>query len=167
MSVGDYFLKVDGIEGECNDLKHKAELQIISFSKETMSPRDLATGMATGKRSWDLARFTMRMDRSFIFLVKNLNANVKIKNAVLTCRKAGGQDATSKGQPGQEYFKITFSDAFVAKVSLRGSGEDKDPTPFVDFALSFSKIEEEYRTQTQQGTLSGTISYADSLGTGT
>jgi hypothetical protein len=48
---------------------------------------------------------------------------------------------------------------------MRGS-LDKDPTPIVDFALSFAKIEESYSTQTQQGTLGGALSYADSIATG-
>jgi type VI secretion system secreted protein Hcp len=166
MSVCDYFLKLDGVEGESQDLKHKGELQIVSFSKETQSPRDLATGMASGRRFWDLARFSMRMDKSCILLMKYLSENHLIKDAVLICRKAGGQDSTSKGQPGQEYFKITFSNVVVAKVSYRGS-RDSDPTPIVDFALSFTKIEEEYRAQTAQGTLGGAITYSDSIGVGT
>jgi type VI secretion system secreted protein Hcp len=171
MGVCDYFLKVDGVEGECKDLKHKGELQIASFSKETIVPRDVATGMATGRRFWDAARFSMRMDKSCILLLKKINENALIKSAVLTCRKAGGLDPTTKGQSGkgqsgQEYFKITFSDAFVSKVSMRGSG-DSDPTPIVDFALNFSKIEEEYRAQTERGTLGGAITYSDSIGSGT
>jgi type VI secretion system secreted protein Hcp len=166
MSVCDYFLKLDGVEGECEDLKHKGELQIASFSKETQSPRDLATGMASGRRFWDAARFSMRMDKSCILLMRYIAENHPIKTAVLVCRKAGGQDPTTKGQPGQEYFKVTFSDVKVSKVSCRGS-RDSDPTPIVDFALSFTKIEEEYRAQTAQGTLGGAITYSDSIGVGT
>jgi type VI secretion system secreted protein Hcp len=90
MSVCDYFLKIDGVEGESKDLKHSGELQIVSFSKEAASPRDSATGLVSGKRRWDLARFSMRMDKSCIFLLKKITENSKIKTAVLTCRKAGG-----------------------------------------------------------------------------
>jgi type VI secretion system secreted protein Hcp len=32
MAAADYFLKIDGIEGESNDSKHKAEIEIGSFS---------------------------------------------------------------------------------------------------------------------------------------
>jgi len=165
MSVADYFLKIEGIEGECKDVSHKGEMQIVSFSKEAISPRDSATGMASGKRIWDLARFSMRMDKSFIFLVKYANENKLIKDAILVCRKAGGVGAKSQ-EPGQEYLKITFGNAQMSKVSVRG-GKDGDPTPIVDFALNYTKIQEDYQAQTQQGTLSGAVSYADTIGVGT
>ncbi len=32
MAAVDYFLKIDGIEGESNDHKHKGEIEILSWS---------------------------------------------------------------------------------------------------------------------------------------
>ena len=32
MAVVDFFLKVDGIEGESQDSKHKGEIEVVSWS---------------------------------------------------------------------------------------------------------------------------------------
>ena len=165
MSVADFFLNIDGIEGECTDLSHKGELQLLSFTRGATSPRDNATGQASGKRTWDDSRFTMRIDKAAPLLLLSALQNQLIKKAVLTCRKVGGLNTQGKPQPGQEFFKVTFGDAMVSGWRVRGS-TDHDPTPLIEFSFNYSKIEEDYKTQTAQGTLSGGISFMDSIGRG-
>ena len=51
--VVDYFLLIEGakqgkFKGETRDKKHAGELDIISWEYEVLSPRDLATGQASG-----------------------------------------------------------------------------------------------------------------------
>ena len=163
MSVVDYFLKIDGIDGESQDSKHKGELEVLSFSRHAQSPRDEATGLASGKRYWDDARFTMRIDQAGPQLLHAGLTNRSIKKATLTCRKAGGADSKSS-QPGQEYFKITFENAQVSRWRVKGS-PDANPLPMIEFSLRYAKITEEYRGQTEKGTLGGAICFADEIGT--
>jgi type VI secretion system secreted protein Hcp len=71
-----------------------------------------------------------------------------IKNAVLTCRKAGGDQ--------EEYLKVTMSDLLVSSYQTGGSsGGDIVPTD--QYSLNYSKIEFEYKEQKPDGTLGGAI----------
>jgi type VI secretion system secreted protein Hcp len=165
MSNADFLLKLDGIEGECEDLKHKGELQISSYSRGSSNPRDAATGEAEGKSIWDDAHFTMRVDKALTKLLLACGHNQIISKVILTCRKVGGKDSSGKS-PGQEYLIITFNDAMISSCRLHGSS-DADPTPILDFSMSYARITEDYCAQTPQGTLAGAVSYSHAIGRGT
>jgi type VI secretion system secreted protein Hcp len=69
-----------------------------------------------------------------------------IKKAVLVCRKAGKEQ--------QEYLKVTMSDCLVSSYSLGGGGST---VPRDAHALSFGKIEIEYKPQKADGTLDSAV----------
>jgi len=166
MSDTDFFLQLEGIDGESLDLKHKGELQISSYSRGSSVPRDTATGQAAGRAIWDDAHFTMRIDASLTKLLLACGNNQIIKKVVLTCRKAGGKDSNGKSQPGQEYLVVTFTDAMISSCRLHGSSGD-NPTPVVEFSMNYARITEDYKAQTQKGTLGGAVSYSHAIGKGT
>jgi type VI secretion system secreted protein Hcp len=150
----DYFLKLDGIEGECADPTHKGELRIATFSKAVANPHERGAGMAVGPPVCDDVRFTMRVDRAYPGLLQASMNNQLLKKVVLTCRKAG-KDA-------REYLKITLSDVMISSCRLTAS-PDSNPIPMVHFSLNFAQIQEEYRSQKAAGTLGGSIMYSFTL----
>jgi len=155
----DLFLKIEGIEGECQDLKHKGELQIVAFSKGVSNAGASGVGVMGGDGSgtsvWQDAIFTMRADKSMPKLFTLCATGERVKKAVLTFRKAGKQQ--------QEFLKITFSDALVSKFEM-GGARDADATPMVLFAFNFAQIEEEYKAQKADGSLTGAIKYSYAVG---
>jgi type VI secretion system secreted protein Hcp len=154
MADFDLFLKIDGIEGECQDSKHKGDLQITSFSKGVDHAVTGGTqGDTRGQSQWQDAAFTMKMDKSYPKLFLSCTQGDHINKAVLTCRKAGREQ--------QEFLKITFYDALVSRCEVHG-GHDM---PLVAFSFNFSRIEEEYKTQKDDGSLSGAIKYSYSIPT--
>ena len=156
-AVVDLFLKIDGIEGECQDLKHKGELQIVAFSKgvSNAGASGMSGGEGRGTSVWPDAVFYMRADKSMPKLFTACATGERVKKAVLTFRKAGKQQ--------QEFLKITFSDALVSKFEMLGA-KDADATPMVHFEFNFAQIEEEYRAQKPDGTLTGAIKYSFAVG---
>ena len=63
--VVDYFLKLDGIEGDSTDAKHKGELKLESFSwglAQTVAPARGAGGGA-GKAQFQDLSFVQRSGR--------------------------------------------------------------------------------------------------------
>lgn len=151
----DLFLKIDGIEGECQDSRHKGELQLQAFSKDVHHAiAGTGEGKDAGLSTWPDARFSMRVDKAFPKLFQTCVTGDKIAKAVLTFRKAG------KGQ--QEFLKITFSDVLVSSCTLGGGGGGKT-LPVVNFTFNFARIEEEYKTQKDDGSLSGAIKYSYSI----
>ncbi len=146
----DYFLKIDGIEGESQDSKHKGEIEIESFSFGEVQTGTAAHGggMGAGKVQMQDFNFVMKVNKASPKLFLACARGDHIKNAVLTCRKAG------KDQ--QEYLKVTFSDILVSSFQTSGTSSG-DMLPMDQISLNFTKIEFEYREQKPDGTLGGAI----------
>jgi type VI secretion system secreted protein Hcp len=149
MAQVDYFLKIDGIDGESTDEKHKGEIDLISWSwGETNSgTSDSGGGGGTGKVTMQDFNFVMKVNKASPKLMQACAQGEPKPKAILTCRKAG------KDQ--QEYLVITLSDVVVSSYRTGGSPGDILPTDQV--SLNFAKIESEYKEQKPDGTLGGPI----------
>ena len=92
MSV-DCFLKIDGIQGESTDAKHKGEIMVLCWSwSETQAMSPAAAG-GTSKVSMQDFHFSKAVDTASPKLMLACPSGQHIKDAVLSCRKtAVGQD---------------------------------------------------------------------------
>ncbi len=146
----DYFLKIDGIEGESTDSKHRNEIDLYSWSWGAAQTGTFAVGGGggAGKVSVQDFHFVKKMDKASPKLLLACATGEHIKTAVLTCRKAGKEQ--------QEFLKIKLSDVLVSSYQTSGS-EASDALPMEDISLNFAKIECEYREQKPDGTLGGPI----------
>jgi type VI secretion system secreted protein Hcp len=149
MSQADYFLKIDGIEGESTDDKHKKEIELESwsFGETQAGTSSHGGGAGAGKVQMQDFHFTMRVNKASPKLFLACANGEHIKTAVLTCRKAG------KDQ--QEYLKWTFSNVIVSSYQTGGSGGNVVPVDQI--SLNFTKVETEYKAQKPDGTLEGPI----------
>ena len=149
MAAVDFFLKVDGIEGESTDAKHKNEIDVQSWSwGETQSGTHAGGGGGgAGKVSMQDFHFTMTVNKATPKLMLACATGEHIAKAVLTCRKAGGEQ--------QEYMIVTFTNLLVS--SYQTGGSQGDLVPVDQISLNFSKIEVEYKPQTEKGALGGPV----------
>jgi type VI secretion system secreted protein Hcp len=150
MAVVDFFLKVDGIDGESNDAKHKGEIELSSWSygEQQAGTHSAGGGGGAGKVNMQDFRFVTTVNKASPKLFLACASGEHIKKAVLTCRKAG------KDQ--QEYLKITLSDLLVSSYQTGGpQGGNVLPTDQV--SLNYAKIEIEYKPQKPDGTLDAPI----------
>jgi type VI secretion system secreted protein Hcp len=149
MAAVDYFLKIDGIEGESQDDKHKNEIQIESFSwgAANMGSATHGGGMGAGKAQMQDFSFVMLVNKASPKLMLACANGQHIPKAVLTCRKAG------KDQ--QEYLKYTFTDVLVSSYGTGGSGGEVIPVDQI--SLNYTKIEYEYKEQDAKGGLKGAV----------
>lgn len=150
MAAVDYFLKVDGIEGESQDHKHKGEIDLESWSwGETNSGSHAAGGGGgAGKVTMQDFHFIMHVNKASPKLFLACATGQHIPKAVLTCRKAGKEQ--------QEYLKVTFSDLLVSSYQTGGSG-GSDVLPMDQISLNYAKMELEYKEQKADGTLGGAV----------
>jgi len=150
MAAVDYFLKIDGIEGESADHKHKGEIDIDSWSwgEHQSGTHGAGGGGGAGKVSMGDFHFVMRVNKASPKLMLACADGEHIKKAVLTCRKAGKEQ--------QEFLKITMSDLLVSSFQTGGSGHS-DVVPQEQISLNYSKIEFEYKEQKADGTLGGAV----------
>src|SRR5438477_4830050 len=143
MAAGDYFLKIDGIQGKSRDDRHKDEIDIESFSwGETQSGTFAGGGGGgAGKVSMQDFHFTMAVSKASPALFLACAEGDHIKNAILTCRKAG--------KP-HEFMKVTMSDCLVSSFQT-GGHVGGDVVPMDQISLNFAKIEVEYKEQDAAG----------------
>ena len=150
MSQADYYLKIDGAPGESGDSKHPNEIECLSFDfgvTQTGSS-SYGKGLGAGKVSMQDFRFVMKACKAGPKLLLMCATGEHIPKAVLSCRKAGKEQ--------QDYLVCTFTDLMLSSYNEGGAG-GSDPIPIQSVSFNFSKIEMEYKEQTAQGTLAGTV----------
>ena len=141
----DYFLKIDGIQGESRDAKHKGEIDLEAFSwGETQSVSHAAGGGAgAGKVNVEDLNVVMKLNKASPLLFLACATGQHLKQAILTARKAG------KAQV--EFLVFKLSDVLVS--SYHTSGSSGDDTPIDQVAFNFARIAVEYRPQKDDGSL--------------
>jgi type VI secretion system secreted protein Hcp len=154
MAQVDHFLKIDGIEGESLDAKHKNEIELTSWSFGATQSGSFAhgSGGGVGKVHMQDFHFTMPISKASPKLLLACATGEHIKKAVLTARKAGKEQ--------QEYMKITFSDLLVSSYQTGGAGGGSEyggGLPVDSISINFAKFEVEYKAQEASGQLGGVI----------
>jgi type VI secretion system secreted protein Hcp len=149
MAQVDYFLKITGFEGESSDSKHKNEIDVESWSwgETNAGTHSGGGGGGAGKVSMQDFHFVMRTNKSSPKLMLACASGQHIKEAALTCRKAGEEQ--------QEYLIIKFHDLLISSYQTGGSAGDIIPVDQISF--NFSKIEYEYKPQKPDGTLDAPV----------
>ncbi len=145
----DFFLKIDGIEGESQDSKHKGEIQLESFSwgdAHSSPPRE---GSGAGKVAFNDFRFMMRVNKASPHLFLASASGQHLKSAVLTVRRAGAQQ--------QEFLKYTFTDLLVSAYETEASASPEQQVPVDQVSFDFGRIDVEYRPQRPDGSLDAPI----------
>jgi len=150
VAAEDYFLKIDGIDGESQDSKHKNEIELRSWSWSCTNAgsSSYGGGAGAGKVAMQDFHFNKKVDKGSAKLMQACASGQAFPTATAIVRKAG------KDQ--QEYLKITFSDVMISSYQLGGSGGG-DPIPMDSISFNFGKIEFEYKEQKSDGTLGGAV----------
>lgn len=144
MAAVDYFLKLDGIDGESTDDKHKNEIDILSFSwglANATSGAGRGGGTGAGKAVFQDFHFATNVNKASPKLFLACATGQHIKEAKLTCRKAGGQ---------QEFLIVKMTDVLITSYQQGGSSES-DVVPTDQVSFNFTKIEVEYVPQDSRG----------------
>lgn len=135
----DYFLKLDGIEGESTDQRHKGEISIESFSwGVSQTGLKSGGGGGAGKASFQDFHFTSKMSKASPLLMLSVATGQHIKNAILIGRRTDGE----------KFMEIKLSDVLISSYQDGGNG---GTMPTDQFSLNFAKIEFEYTPQNEDG----------------
>jgi type VI secretion system secreted protein Hcp len=152
MAHVDYFLKIDGVEGESYDAKHRNEIELQSWSwgEHNAALVDVGGGMGSGKVSMGDFNFVMPVNKASGKLLQACATGEHFQKAVLTCRKAGKEQ--------QEYLTVTLSECLVSSFQTGGSAS-AEVIPVDQFSLAFSRIEHTYKVQKADGSLGGVFKH--------
>jgi type VI secretion system secreted protein Hcp len=146
MAAVDYFLKVDGIEGESKAAGHEKQIDLESWSWGASQSGIHATGGGggAGKVSMQDFHFVMKINKASAPLMLACAEGKHIKEATLTCRKAGGKQ--------EPFLTVVMSDLLVSSYQTGGSGHS-DIVPTDQISMNFSKIKIHYKDQKPDGGL--------------
>jgi type VI secretion system secreted protein Hcp len=130
-AAADYYLKIEGVEGEVTDRGLEGAIQIESWSWGATQQGSMGAGSGggAGKVSFQDFHFTMSVGKASPQLFKACATGQHIKKAVLFVRKAGG------GQ--QDYLVVTFEDILVSSFQSSGDG---GAVPTEQVSLNFAKV---------------------------
>ena len=145
----DIFLKLDGIEGESQDAKHKDEIEVLNWNwrMSQSAAMHAGSGGGAGKAEIGDLQFEHRLDRASPNLMRMCLTGKHIAKAALTVRKAGGDPL--------DYLKLTMDDVLITQVNPSVSVGDEGGREVV--ALSFAKVNQEYQVQNAQGGPGGAV----------
>jgi type VI secretion system secreted protein Hcp len=144
MAQADYFLKLNGIDGESEVKGHEKEIQISSFSFGCANQGSGGYGGGSGssKASVQDIHITKQVDNATPNLYKYCFQGNSIDQAIITVRKAGGDDPL-------DYLTMTLTEVFVSSVST--SGHDGGGIAQESLSLNFSKVHMVYKLQDPTG----------------
>ena len=149
MAQTDYFLKIEGIDGESQDSTHKGEIEVLSWSWGETNQGSHAAGLGggSGKVHMQDFNFAMSASKASPKLLLACAGGEHLKKAVLTCRKQGKEQ--------QEYLVITFTDCLIS--SFQTSGSSGDVIPVDQISINYAQINYGYKEQKADGTLGGVV----------
>jgi type VI secretion system secreted protein Hcp len=127
-----YFLKLDGIEGESKDAQHKGEIDVLSFGWGVTQTLEGVAG--TAKASFQDLHIVKRVDKASPRLFEACASGEHIKDAVLVSRRSGKRPL--------EFLRYKLSGVIVSSYQI---GASAPGAPTDQFSLNFRKIEVEHK----------------------
>ena len=142
----DYFLKLDGIQGESQDEKFKNQIQVLSWSWGASNVSSVAGTGGSGAGKADLSDFSMMLnfDKSTPKFFKSICLGSHIPSGEFSAVKAGTE--------GKPYLKVDFKEIFVTSLQMSASGE----VPAVSLSFSYNEIKIDYSAQDEKGNVAST-----------
>ncbi len=148
----DFFIKIDGIEGESTDEKHAKEIELTGWSFGVTNQGTMASGGGGGSGKAEFSDITIRkrVDRSTPKMLKAAASGDHIPKIVLVSRKAGGKG----GQV--DYLTVSLGDVFISGYQS-DAGIGGDSIPQESIKLNYATIKYEYKPQKPDGSLEGSV----------
>lgn len=151
------FMKIDQIDGESQDLRHKKEIDVLNWSWTMGSAGSSTspTGAAAAARITALPfTFSHFVDAASPHIMRNCLQGVRIPKVILSVTTSGvGREI--------DYLKLTFEEAIITTVLL--SSPDNNIRPVESVTILYTKVQEDYTPTKADGTAGPVISYSHSF----
>ncbi|HEC16790.1 MAG TPA: type VI secretion system tube protein Hcp [Sedimenticola sp.] len=140
----DAFLKIEGIDGESTDDKHRDWIEILSYNHGVSQP--VSSASATGGRTGGRADF---QDFSIVKTADKATPDLNLFCANGKHIPKVELELCLATEDKHTFMKYTLEDVIVSSVSIGGGGGEDRPTESVTF--SYGKIKWEYTPIDQTG----------------
>ncbi|MDR0564724.1 MAG: type VI secretion system tube protein Hcp [Azoarcus sp.] len=149
MSEQAIYVKIDGIEGESQEAKHKGwiEAETFSYSVSNSSSASVGGGSGVGRASFDVLQFTHAIDKTSPVLFKYCALGKHIpKVQVSVCKSSGNEKLGAI-----EFMNVTLEDVIITYVSPNGSNASSQVPESI--SMSYAKILVKVKEQNKDGSL--------------
>ena len=139
----DMFMRIDTLEGEAQDSKHKKEIDVLhwSWGMSNSGSAHNGSGAGAGKVHVHDLTFSKWVDKATPKLALACCSGKHFKDATLVIRKAGDKPV--------EYLKIKMDTVLISSISTGASGGEDRLTE--NITLNFSKVSMDYVPQDDKG----------------
>ncbi|GAM09411.1 protein hcp1 [Geobacter sp. OR-1] len=139
----DAFLKIDGIDGESTDDKHKDWIEILSFNHgltQTASGSASTAGGASAERaSFMDFSIVKALDKGSPKIFEACATGKHIKTVTVELCRAGGDKV--------KYMEYKLSECIVSSYRPGGSAQGGETLPLEEVSFNYGKIELSYTVQ--------------------
>lgn len=142
----DYFLELEGIQGESQDEKFKNQIQILSWSWGASNMSSVAGTGGSGAGKVDLSDFSCmtNFDKATPKFFKSITKGTHVTKGVLAAVKSGAN--------GKPYLKLDFQEIFITSLQMSASSE----VPTVSLSFTYNEVKLDYSVQDEKGNLTST-----------
>jgi type VI secretion system secreted protein Hcp len=142
----DYFLELEGIQGESQDEKFKNQIQLLSWSWGASNISSVSGTGGSGAGKVDVSDFSCmtNFDKATPKFFKAITKGTHITKGVLSAVKSGAN--------GKPYLKVNFAEVFVTGLQMSASSE----IPSVSLSFTYNEIGIDYSVQNEKGILAST-----------
>lgn len=134
----DFYLKLEGIDGEATDSKHDKWIEILSFSTgitQAGSSRSVGGQSTTGKADAQDFVVVKTLDKSSPKLAKFCACGEHIKSATIDCCQSTKEKHI--------YMQYKLTDVVISSVRPNGS-TSQETLPLEEVSMRYAKIEWQY-----------------------
>jgi type VI secretion system secreted protein Hcp len=135
----DAFLKIKGqkqgdIQGGVTQKGREGSLEVIAVSHEIISPRDAASGLATGKRTHKPLVVTLALDKASPLLLQAMLTGERLSEATISFVKG------KKKGSAETYYEIKLTDVLISGYKFEPNDEGPEESIAISFQLTYKKI---------------------------
>jgi type VI secretion system secreted protein Hcp len=146
----DYFLKIEGIDGESTDSTHKGWIQLLSFAWGASNPSNVgsqSSGAGAGRVSLSDFSFTATTSKASPRLFVTCASGTLLPAVQLTARR--------RGRGSVEFIKLRLTDTLVSSYQTSGAAGAQ---PVDSVTLGFRQVNYSYYPQSASGSVGTPVS---------
>jgi type VI secretion system secreted protein Hcp len=140
----DCYIKIDGIEGESSDAKHKAWMEVLSYNMGVSQPTggvvSTAGGGTSQRATFHEFSFTKVLDKASPKIGLACAKGAHIKEIVLEVCRAGGADKV-------KFYEVKMNECIISSYKPGGSAKGAETIPTEEVCIDYGKIVWTYTQQ--------------------
>lgn len=136
----DMFLKIEGVPGESQDLKHKDWIELLSYSHGISRPiTGSGAGRQTGIPQYSDVTVTKVIDKSSPLLMLNCSMGTVHPSMIIEMRRPSFISPSA-----ENYVKYTLQNVLISSFRPSGSASSGDAVPTESISLNFTQMDMYY-----------------------